>query len=295
MLTFVIFSLKRAWQGFWRNALMSIAATATMVLMLLLLAGFWILQTGLQASLDYTESKVEVVADLKDNVKDHEVEPIVERLLGMPEVTEVTFVSEDEALERWRARLAEQGEEDLSRYLNVNPLHASLEVQLAQADAYGEVVRALRAEQPVVEKVSEQQQLAENVVTVTNVLSTAGTVILVVIALIVLFIIVNTIRLAVFARAEEIEIMRLVGASDAFIRWPFVFEGAMVGLLGATITMLALWLGSEPLGEFMVGFFQVLPLTFGTLARDLLILVGGAGVGLGILGSWLSVRTYLIR
>ena len=137
--------------------------------------------------------------------------------------------------------------------------------------------------------------VASYVVTVTNVLSTAGTVILVVIALIVLFIIVNTIRLAVFARAEEIEIMRLVGASDAFIRWPFVFEGAMVGLLGATITMLALWLGSEPLGEFMVGFFQVLPLTFGTLARDLLILVGGAGVGLGILGSWLSVRTYLIR
>ena len=295
MLTFVIFSLKRAWQGFWRNAVMSIAATATMVLMLLLLAGFWILQTGLQASLDYTESKVEVVADLKDNVKDEEVEPIVERLLAMPEVTGITFVSEDEALERWRTRLAEQGEEDLSRYLDVNPLHASLEVQLAQADAYGDVVRALRAEQPVVEKVSEQQQLAENVVTVTNVLSTAGTVILVVIALIVLFIIVNTIRLAVFARAEEIEIMRLVGASDAFIRWPFVFEGAMVGLLGATITMLALWLGSEPLGEFMVGFFQVLPLTFGTLARDLLILVGGAGVGLGILGSWLSVRTYLIR
>ena len=295
MLAFLFFSLKRAWQGFWRNAVMSIAATATMVLMLLLLAGFWILQTGLQASLDYTESKVEVVADLKDNVKDDEVEPIVERLLAMPEVTGITFVSEDEALERWRTRLAEQGEEDLSRYLDVNPLHASLEVKLAQADAYGEVVRALRAEQPVVEKVSEQQQLAENVVTVTNVLSTAGTVILVVIALIVLFIIVNTIRLAVFARAEEIEIMRLVGASDAFIRWPFVFEGAMVGLLGATITMLALWLGSEPLGEFMVGFFQVLPLTFGTLARDLLILVGGAGVGLGILGSWLSVRTYLIR
>jgi len=295
MLTFVIFSLKRAWQGFWRNAVMSIAATATMVLMLLLLAGFWILQTGLQASLDYTESKVEVVADLKDNVKDDEVEPIIERLEAMPEVTGVTFVSEDEALERWRTRLAEQGEEDLSRYLDVNPLHASLEVQLTQADAYGDVVRALRAEQPVVEKVSEQQQLAENVVTVTNVLSTAGTVILGVIALIVLFIIVNTIRLAVFARAEEIEIMRLVGASDAFIRWPFVFEGAMVGLLGATITMLALWLGSEPLGEFMVGFFQVLPLTFGTLARDLLILVGGAGVGLGILGSWLSVRTYLIR
>jgi len=77
---FIAFSLKRAWQGFWRNALMSIAATATMVLMLMLLAGFWILQTGLQGTLDYTESKVEVVADLEDNIDLEEVQPVIDRL-----------------------------------------------------------------------------------------------------------------------------------------------------------------------------------------------------------------------
>jgi cell division transport system permease protein len=295
MVSFVAFSLKRAWQGFWRNAVMSIAATATMVLMLLLLSGFWIIQTGLQASLDYTESKVEVVAFLQDNVAAEEVDLIVDRLRTMPEVVDVVFVSEEEALSRFRERLAQQGEEDFSKYLQVNPLHASLEVRLAQADNYTSVVSALRAEEPVVEEVKEQQQLAENVVTVTNALGTVGSVVLIVIAFIVLFIIVNTIRLAVVARAEEIEIMRLVGASDAFIRWPFVFEGALVGLLGAALTLLALWLGAEPLGQFMVGFFQVLPLSFESLARDLLLLVAGAGVGLGILGSWLSVRTYLIR
>jgi cell division transport system permease protein len=295
MVSFVVFSLKRAWQGFWRNAVMSIAATATMVLMLLLLSGFWIIQTGLQASLDYTESKVEVVAFLQDNVAAEEVDLIVDRLRTMPEVVDVVFVSEEEALSRFRERLAQQGEEDFSKYLQVNPLHASLEVRLAQADNYTSVVSALRAEEPVVEEVKEQQQLAENVVTVTNALGTVGSVVLIVIAFIVLFIIVNTIRLAVVARAEEIEIMRLVGASDAFIRWPFVFEGALVGLLGAALTLLALWLGAEPLGQFMVGFFQVLPLSFESLARDLLLLVAGAGVGLGILGSWLSVRTYLIR
>jgi cell division transport system permease protein len=295
VISFVVFSLKRAWQGFWRNAVMSIAATATMVLMLLLLAGFWIIQTGLQASLDYTESKVEVVAFLQDNVEPDEVDPIVARLRTMPEVVDVTYVSEEEALAQFRERLAEQGEEDFSKYLQVNPLHASLEVRLAQADNYTSVVSALRAEEPVVEEVKEQRQLAENVVTVTNALGTVGTVVLLVIAFIVLFIIVNTIRLAVVARAEEIEIMRLVGASDAFIRWPFVFEGALVGLLGAALTLIALALGAEPLGQFMVGFFQVLPLSFESLSRDLLLLVGGAGVGLGILGSWLSVRTYLIR
>jgi cell division transport system permease protein len=297
MISFIAFSLKRAWQGFWRNALMSIAATATMVLMLMLLAGFWILQTGLQGTLDYTESKVEVVADLVDNVKPADVEPIIDRLNEMPEVKEVTFISEEDALAAWRTRLAEQGEEDLSRYLDRNPLHASVNVKLVNAKAFANVVQELRSDEwkGVVDKVKEQQQLANDVQTVTNVLRTAGTVILVVIAFIVLFIIVNTIRLAVVARAEEIEIMRLVGASDAFIRWPFVFEGAMVGFFGAALTMLTLWVAAEPIGNFMIGFFRVLPLTFGSLARDLIVLVGGAGVGLGIIGSWVSVRTYLIR
>ena len=96
MISFVVFSLRRAWQGFWRNAIMSIAATATMVLMLLLLAGFWILQTGLQASLDYTESKVEVVANLTDDIKTVEVQPVISELRSMAEVKAVTYVSEEE-------------------------------------------------------------------------------------------------------------------------------------------------------------------------------------------------------
>ena len=73
MISFVLFSMKRAWQGFWRNAVMSLAATATMVLMLLLLAGFWIIQTGLLAGLQFTEQKVEVVAYLQTNATDTQV------------------------------------------------------------------------------------------------------------------------------------------------------------------------------------------------------------------------------
>ena len=294
MIGFVAFSLKRAWQGFWRNAVMSIAATATMVLMLLLLAGFWIIQTGLLAVLQFTEEKVEVVAYLHTNTTPEQTAALIERVEDLPQVDTVEFVSRDQALEDFRETMAAQGREDLTRYLDANPLYASLEVKLTDPSQVPAVNRALEGE-PVIRNVLNVEDLVENVVTVTGILRTAGTVVLVVVAIIVLFIIVNTIRLAVFARSEEIEIMRLVGASDAFIRWPFVFEGAFVGLLGALLTLGILAVAAEPLGGFLTGFFRILPLQFGSLTRDLVVLVLGAGVGLGIVGSWVSVRTYLIR
>jgi cell division transport system permease protein len=116
-----------------------------------------------------------------------------------------------------------------------------------------------------------------------------------VVGAIVLFIIINTIRLAVLGRAEEIEVMRLVGASDAFIRWPFVFEGALVGLFGAVVTLAVLAAAADPLGRFMFDFFHALPIRIGSISRDVALLVVGTGTGLGVLGAWVSVRTYLIR
>jgi cell division transport system permease protein len=294
VISFVLFSMSRAWQGFWRNAVMSLAATATMILMLLLLSGFWIIQTGLLAGLQFTEQKVEVVAYLQPNATDSQVSELQDRLKAMPQVASVAYVSRDEALVRFRASMQAQGREDLTRYLDANPLYASLEVKMVDPSQVRIVGDALRGD-PSIRNVINIEDLVDRVLTVTGILRTAGTVVLVVVGVIALFIIINTIRLAVLARAEEIEVMRLVGASDAFIRWPFVFEGALVGLLGSLLTLGILLAVADPLSAFMADFFRVLPLQFGSLTRDLVALVMGAGVGLGILGSWLSVRTYLIR
>ena len=296
MLAFLYFSLKRAWQGFWRNAVMSLAATATMVLMLLLLAGFWIIQTGLLAGLEFTEEKVQVVAYLQQNATEGQITALAAEIQQRPDVESVDVVTRDKALERFRESMEAQGRTDLTQQLDSNPLFASVEVKLKDPSSLRAVTEALSpTRHSIVRNVINIEDMVDRLLTVTNILRTAGTVVLVAVGLIVLFIIVNAIRLAVVARAEEIEIMRLVGASDAFIRWPFVFEGAFVGFLGAAVTLAILAAAAEPLNGFMVGFFSVLPLQIGSLTRDLVTLVVGAGVGLGIVGSWVSVRTYLIR
>jgi cell division transport system permease protein len=297
---FLAFSVGRALQGIRRNALMSLAAIATMLLMLLLLAGFWLLQAGLTAGVTYVEEKVEIVADLRDvpgadAVLVVQARAVAADVAALPQVREVRYVSKDEALARFRERLRERGQVDLTGYLDRNPLPASLEVSLVDPRAYQPVVDLLASRTEVVDDVVEVQQLIERLTSVTNVLRTGGLVILLLVGVVVLFIIVNTIRLAVVARREEIEIMRLVGASDAFIRWPFIFEGAFVGLLGAAAALLVLALLAPPVGDMMYGFFRVLPLEFGSITRDLVLLVIGTGLGVGILGSWLSVRSYLTR
>ena len=294
MLSFFAFSIRRAWQGFWRNAAMSLAATATMMLMLLLLASFWIVQAGFLASLRYVEDKVGVVADLHDDISQAKLDDLMARLGAMPEVRSIEYISKDEALARYRAERSAQGQQDLTQYLPSNPLPASLEVKLRQPDDYSTIASMLAAE-PIVASVQNIEDTTERLTSVTNFLRTFGVLLLVVIGAIVLFIVINTIRLAVLGRSEEIEVMRLVGASDAFIRWPFVFEGALVGLFGAIVTIAVLGVAADPLGRFMFDFFRILPIRIGSISRDVALLVFGAGTGLGVLGAWVSVRTYLIR
>jgi cell division transport system permease protein len=294
VLAFVAFSLRRAWQGFWRNALMSLAATATMVLMLVLLSGLIILLSGLDATLKYVESEVEVVAYLKDSAAPADVTELQASLEAMPQVTAVVHVSKDQALKNFEERQPDVA--DLVNALPSNPLPASFEISLRDPSDYLDVAGFLREQGTVVDSVQDIKQTVSQMITVIGVLRTGGLIVLGVVGLTVLFIIVNTIRLAVVARAEEIEIMRLVGASDAFIRWPFIFEGALVGLFGAAITIGLLWLVQTPLTSLMADFFNILPVQASAMVgQNVALIVLGTGVGIGVLGSYVSVRSYLIR
>jgi cell division transport system permease protein len=294
MIAFIAFSLGRAWQGFWRNGVMSIAASATMAFMLTLLAGFWVVQTGLSAGLDFVESKVQVRAFVKDDASQADIDALRVRVAALPVVAGVDYTTKEAALEAFKVREAQAGHEDLVRFLDTNPLHASLDIRLVDPKQTGDVVELLTAA-TIVDHVLPVEDVVDRLLAVTTVIRTIGLVLLGAVGITVLFIVVNTIRLAVVARGTEIEIMRLVGASDAFVRWPFVFEGALVGFIGAAVTLILFLVAADPLSNVLTRYFEVPPLALSTLTREVLVLTLGTGLGLGSVGAWLSVRRYLAR
>ena len=294
MIHLVIFSIKQALEGLWRNRVMSLAATVTMVMMLLLLSSLVIVLSGMQAGLSFVESKVQVRVELAEGVAQDRVDMLTAQLLALPEVSDVVYVSKEQALADFTQQRIADGQPDLTDYIR-NPFPNQLSVKLRDPRQSSQVMSILDAQRgPVVADVVEQQKDIDKLVSVTATLRTVGFGVLALVGLTVLLIVVNSIRMAVMSRAPEIEIMRLVGASDHFVRWPFIFEGLLVGLLGALVTLTLLLLASGPISEVAKVIAGQVPVGFSqTLTFQVTTLVMVAGLGLGGVGAWISVRAYL--
>jgi cell division transport system permease protein len=290
---FVGFSVVRAWQGFWRNAMMSLAATATVILMLVLLSALFIVITGLNSGLEFIESKVAVTAQLVDNLSVDERDRLIEEVGAYPGVASVDYVSPAQAMARLRQFYRDSGRElDLGDPNSPITLFGSLEISLTDPDASGDVGAALAANDNV-ERVLTKQAEYDTLLGIINVIRTVGLVGIGLVGLTVLFMIINTIRIAVYSRANEIEIMRLVGASDSFIRWPFILEGILCGLVGALVTIVLVAVVWDPIQPAMVTIFQMPTAVSTQFLTTLSVILLGVGLGVGALGSWISVRSYL--
>jgi cell division transport system permease protein len=291
-LRFAGFTIVRAWQGFWRNAMMSLAATATVVLMLVLLAALFIVISGLNAGLAFIESKVAVTAQLEDGISGGQRAELTEEIEAMPGVASVEYVSPLDAMDRLREAYEATGRKlDLGESTNIR-LFASLEINLTDPNASGPVVDAL-SDHAHIERIITKQAEYDTLLGIINVIRTVGIVAVGLVALTVLFMIINTIRIAVYSRANEIEIMRLVGASDSFIRWPFILEGILCGLIGAVVTVILVTAVWDPIQPAMVNMFQMPTAVSTRFLTTLSLLVLSVGLGVGALGSWISVRSYL--
>ena len=290
---FLAFTVVRAWQGFWRNAMMSLAATATVILMLVLLSGLFIVITGLNAGLEFIESKVGVTAELTDGLPQVAVDQLVERVEALPGVAGVDYVSPAEAMDRLEETYREGGRTlDLGGADSPITIYASIEVKLTDPERSSSVAAALEGDRAIV-KITTKQSQYEQLLDITNLIRNVGLVAIGLVGLTVLFMIVNTIRIAVFSRSNEIEIMRLVGASDSFIRWPFILEGMLCGLVGALVSIVLVALVWDPIQPVMFDVFKVSSRVGTHFLATLSALLLAAGLGVGALGSWISVRSYL--
>jgi cell division transport system permease protein len=284
-------------QGFWRNPVMSLASTFTVGLMLLLFAFFLATDRGLQAAVNVLESKVELALFIEDDARVSDILDLRARIEADPAVSRVDYVTKEQAMARL-VDIASKRPDIQIIDTSTNPLQNSLEVKLAHAQDAPRVTAALRQEigKGVVSDVVDNPQVVDKLLTITRVLSLGGLAVLAMMLVVALFVIVNTIRIAVHARRDEIEIMKLVGATDWFVRWPFILEGMLVGALGAFAATAVVLIAAGPVMNAMVSFIEILPLSFGTtFVWQLVASVFALALAVGGGGAMLSVRAHLAK
>ena len=293
----VSYVLSAAWQGFWRNPVMSLASTFTVGLMLLLFAFFLATDRGLQAAVGVLESKVELALFLEDDARVSDVLALRTQIEADPAVSHVDYVTKDQAMARLVDIASRQSDIQIVD-ISSNPLPASLEIKLQNAQEAPRIGATLRQEigKGVVHEVVDNPSVVDKLLTITRVLSFGGVAVLAMMLVVALFVIVNTIRIAVHARRDEIEIMKLVGATDWFVRWPFILEGMLVGALGAMAALTVVVLAAGPVTNALVGFLEIVPLSFGSaFLWQLVGSVFALALAVGGGGAMLSVRAHLAK
>jgi cell division transport system permease protein len=222
---------------------MGIISTLIMSVALLMLAVFTLVTVNLHQLAQSFRSEIEIDVFLEDTIRDDEVEPLRDRLAHMEGVQDIVFVSKEEALEEFRKQLGPDS--DLLDVLEENPLPASMRLVLkpsAQQSERLEMLAGYIRELPQVEEVRYGDLWVSRLERYIRVFTVLDIVIGAIVVLSTMFVISNTVRLTVMARQRTIEIMRLVGATNWFIRMPFVIEGAVQGLFAGAIAMGVLWI-----------------------------------------------------
>ena len=288
------FALNSAWQSFWRNLAVSLAAVLSITLILILAGINLLVGHAFAQVLDGFRTKVsEISINVSDDTPLQTVYDFQAQLAADPRVVTVTFVTKDEALREFKS---DPQNAILATQIEGNPLDAKLDVRVknlndvAAIDAMGRQWSGVDPTDPT----NYQGDFVNRMLDLSEWLAVAGVALLIVLMIVSVVIVMNTIRTAVYHRRKEIEVMKLVGATEWFVRGPFVLEGIMTGLIAAAIALALLAVAYEPaVVQFKsdVGFIPLSydPAFISSLARDLLI----AGALLGAVGSYIGVRRYV--
>lgn len=285
-----------------RNGWMTFASVSSISISLFILGLFLLLTLNVNFLAQQIESQVEIRVYLEVDTNDTQIETLKQQIQAMPQVASVKFVSKEEGLQSLRERLGESGKDLLQGFDGENnPLNDSFTVEVKEPRSVGEAAAAIeqlndgQSPRPIY-KVSYGKGTVESMFKVTEVIRNVGLVLVLLLAVTAIFLIANTIKLTIINRRREISIMKLVGATNSFIRWPFFVEGALLGLLGSLIPIVALLYGYWALlntSQVELNLLLIKLLPFTDVSYTVAGLLLGLGVVIGVWGSLLSVRKYL--
>lgn len=276
-----------------KNRVMSAASVSTVAAALFIFGVFMLLLVNVNKIVSSVESQIEIQAFLKEDFTTLQKQSVEKEIKAIDEVKELKFESKADALKKFKESLGEKA--DLAEGLDIdNPLPASFIIKVNKPQDVAKVSTKLKTFSSI-EKVNDGQESVNTIIKVSAFIKVTSILLMAILGVISIALISNTIKLAVFSRKKEIGIMKYIGATDWFIRWPFIIEGMLMGLLGALIAIIILGAGYT-YGVKLVSdsqmIFSLVP------AKEIILTLGWQfgliGVVIGGLGSLISIRKFLV-
>ncbi|MGM9648908.1 MAG: permease-like cell division protein FtsX [Butyricicoccaceae bacterium] len=291
----LFYHIRQAFSNLRLNRFMSFAAVSVMTICMLLTCTLTLLTLSIDNELRTLQEENEIDIYIDKSVSQKKALAMEQTLLAIDNVESVTFVSKEQALEAYRARLGENGDILTEGWEKAeeNPLRDSYIIHVKDIrllDDTSEEIAKIKG----VANVQASSEVAALLVRLRDTFRTTAMVMVVALGFVSLFIISNVVRLGMMARKDEIAIQKMVGATNHFVRMPFVIEGFVIGCLGAVIAFPLQWLlfdklssaiGSMVSGFAMLNFMEIWPLVIGAFLA--------AGIAVGVVGSWITIRRFL--
>lgn len=285
------YHFKEGCRSIFSHGLMSFAATCMIVACLLIMGSFSLVAINIDNMLEDLEKDNEFLAYIDDSLSVEDAKNLQSKIQEVSNVSDVTFVTREQAMQEY----VKDKNEDLFRDLPPEVLRNRYQIHVVDIEKMAETVDAVK-QVPGVAEVGAALEIAEGFVMLRNVAGALAIILVVMLVVISLFIIANTIRLTTFTRREEIAIMKMCGATDWFIRWPFIFEGVILGVFGALLAFFLQWSIYEILHTAIgniatLSFVYLIP--FKEISNHVMLFFLGSGFLIGASGSVLAIRKFL--
>ena len=295
-----VYSIRQGLKNIRRNLLFSLASIGTIVSCLFLFGVFYCVIVNFRSAMNELENTVTISVFFEPGISDENIKLIGEQIRVREEVNTVEYISPEQAWESYaKEKFKDNYEEAMEIFAGDNPLKdsASYTISMKQLDKQAEFVKYLEGLNGV-RKVSTSQAVADGVEALSSVVTFASIGIIVILLLVSIFLISNTITIGITVRKEEIAIMKLIGATNFFVRAPFIVEGITIGLVGSLIPLGLVYLMYDNVISYVIGQFAVVQNLFAFVpVKELfavLIPVSAAiGIGLGLIGSIMTTRKHL--